>query len=279
VPGDDATAVTDTNLYVDSSRDSDITAEVAKDTPVTIVDGPITAADGTEWFWVRVWDSTGYMPAVDLDGVPTDTATETPADTTDTTETAPTRPWQEPIDYGVANDNVKCRVDVSTTADELIRVATGQTIEITGEEVWAEGIAWLPVNCAGVGGFIAKDFITLDSAAPVETEVATETPVETEVATETQVATETPVETEVATETPAETEVATEALTTTDAAAETETTVAVEVAGPVLPAIDVTVAIDDVVCRVDTTTSAPQITVVVTGPRSRSPARRSTPRA
>jgi N-acetylmuramoyl-L-alanine amidase len=271
VPGDDAIVVKDTNLYSDSSRDSNITAEVTVDTPVSIVDGPFTVDDGTQWYWVRVWEQTGYMPAVDLDGVAPAPATEeataeeaAPAES----ETVPTRPWQEPIKYGVANDNVMCRVDVSTSADDLIRVATGQTIEITGDEVWAEGIGWLPVNCAGVGGFIATDYVTVDAPeAAVETEVATE--VATEVVTEEVVETE--AATEVVTEEVVETQVPTEVVT--DAATETEAArnaVSSEVAEPVTagPAqvpINVTVAIDDVVCRVDVSTSAAQITVVANG--------------
>jgi N-acetylmuramoyl-L-alanine amidase len=273
-PGDDAVAQTDTGLYSDSSRDADVTAEVAKDTPVSIVDGPFSAGDGTQWYWVRVYDQTGYMPGVDIAGVEPAPATEAPADTETEAETAPTRPWQEPIDFGVVNDNVKCRVDVSTSAQELIRVATGQTIEITGQEVWAEGIAWLPVNCAGVGGFIASDYITLDTATQAATEVVTEAPTETEVATE--VVTETPAETEVATEVVTETEVVAAAATETQAATETEVvtetqaaaetgTVEAVTAGAAREPIGSAVAIDDVVCRVDATTRAPQITVVVTG--------------
>lgn len=69
VPGDDAVVLQDTRLYSETSRDSNVTAEVAKDTPVTIVEGPVTADDSTQWYWVRVYEQTGYMQAVDLEGL------------------------------------------------------------------------------------------------------------------------------------------------------------------------------------------------------------------
>ena len=279
VPGDDAVVLQDTRLYGETSRDADVTAEVAKDTPVSIVEGPLTADDGTKWYWVRVYEQNGYMQAIDLDGVAPAPPEEVPTDTATEPEAPATRPWQEPVDYGVANDNVTCRMDLSTSAQELTQVSVGQTVEITGLEVWAEGIAWLPVNCAGVGGFIASDYITLDSATEVATEVVTEvatevpTEVVTEVATEvpTEVVTEAPVETEVATdvvtEAPAETEAATQAATETEAVSEAgpaESTDAVT-AGPAGAPIGTAIAVEDVVCRVDATVDSVQITVFASG--------------
>jgi uncharacterized protein YraI len=288
VPGDDAVVLTDTRLYDETSRDANVTAEVAKDTPVSIVEGPFTADDSTQWYWVRVYEQTGYMPAIDLEGMAPAPAEEAPAETA-ATEAPATRPWQEPIDFGVASDNVSCRIDASTGSQELVLVTAGQTIEVTGQETWSEGIAWLPVNCAGVGGFIASDYIALDSATEVATEVVTETPTETQVATEvvteTPVATETQVATEVVTETqaaapaeteatdaaaPAETEAAgddaapAETEAADDAAAPAEATEAVT-AGPAGAPISVAIANDDVVCRVDVSIEATQITVFAAG--------------
>jgi cell wall-associated NlpC family hydrolase len=277
VPGDDAVVLQDTRLYSETSRDADVTAEVAKDTPVSIVEGPFTADDTTQWYWVRVYEQTGYMPADDLEGVAPAPVEDTPAETAADTEVPATRPWQEPIDFGVANDNVICRADSTTSAQELIRVAVGQTIEVTGQEVWVEGIAWLPVNCAGVGGFIASDFITFETATEVATEVVTEVPVETEVVTEvpTEVVTEAPVETEAATEVvteaPADTQAASEVPAETEAApadapAETEAAATEAItASPAGAPIGTAIATDDVVCRVDISTEAAQITVFAAG--------------
>ncbi|NLE79816.1 MAG: hypothetical protein GX610_09580, partial [Rhodococcus sp.] len=98
VPGDDAVVLNDTRLYSETSRDADVTAEVAKDTPVSIVEGPFTTDDSTQWYWVRVYEQTGYMQAVDLEGLAPAPTEETPAETENATDAPATRPWQEPVD-------------------------------------------------------------------------------------------------------------------------------------------------------------------------------------
>ncbi len=110
--------------------------------------------------------------------------TTTPADTstasTGDASTA-TLPWAQPIDYGVVVDNntlpadgLACRTAPGSGASEVVRLALGQSIEVTGQSQWVEGVEFLPINCAGQGGFVKKDYVQLDSeAAPVQ--VNTET--------------------------------------------------------------------------------------------------------
>ncbi|HEV2127864.1 MAG TPA: SH3 domain-containing protein [Thermomicrobiales bacterium] len=123
--------------------------------------------------------------------VSTESSESTTTSTTDenavTEQSAPANPWQEPIDYGVANDNVKCRKAASTSAREITVIYEGQTIEITGVEIWAEGISWTPVNCAGVGGFISTGYISVETETVEEPEVQVveETGVEESVVEET----------------------------------------------------------------------------------------------
>ncbi len=262
VPGDDAVVSTDTNLYTDSSLDADVRAEVVIDTPVTVQDGPFTAADGSLWYYVRVWDLEGYMPAIDLSGVAATEETTDAAPTPDTTATekpAPTAPWQEPIAYGVARDNVTCRTDATTSAEKIATVSLGQTIEITGVETWVEGMSWTPVNCAGVGGFIATDYITTEAEqAAAEEQVAEEAPAPVETPTPAPVV---PTPTEVVEQAPVTTDTTT---TETTDQATTE-----EPASAPAPAwqepIATLFASDNVICRAAASTAAPELTVVSMG--------------
>ena len=234
VPGDDAVVTNATNLYSDASYDASIQAEVATGTPVSIQDGPITGSDGSLWYAVEVWDIAGYIPANDLDRPGSG---ETEAESSDSTDdnaspevAVSVIPWQEPIDFGVADDNVKCRDAATTEGNEITTIFAGQTLEITGLETWVEGVSWTPVNCGGQGGFVATDFITTGND---ETEDAT-----TEA-----------------------TEVATEEAT----ADETEAAEATEETRGWLPPIDTLFTIDNVICRAAPSTTAQELTTIDSG--------------
>jgi cell wall-associated NlpC family hydrolase len=265
--------------------DSAVLSTITDQTPVSILEGPVTANDGSSWFLVSADGLTGYVeaafvaPSAPVDEAPAeevpvedevpaeDLPVEEEAPVEDVAEEAPVEeeapadipaiPWQDPIDYGVVVNNTQdgtfpdeglaCRPASDENTEATYRFQNGETIEITGEEFWAGDFAWLPVNCAGIGGFVkslyvevaadeveeapAEDVVTeevadvvTEEAAPEETEeVATEEVVTEEVVTEEVATEEVATEEEVVTEEVADVvteEVATEETVTEEAAPE-----------------------------------------------------------
>jgi N-acetylmuramoyl-L-alanine amidase len=121
--------------------------------------------------------------------------TTTEEDVTEDEPASSTLPWQQPIDYGVVVDNsnaplpadgLACRVAPNGSAEDITRLFVGQSVEVTGESTWAEGIEFLPINCAGQGGYVKAAYVQLNSenvVEEVEVEVVEEA-VEEEVAEE-----------------------------------------------------------------------------------------------
>jgi hypothetical protein len=172
--GDTATIATgggDATLRAEASFAGASIGSIPNGTDVFIIDGPITDTDGSIWYMAGVWEITGFISATILDGVE-DTSTTDPAPAAESTTTV--IPWQQPIDYGVVVDNsaaplptdgLACRVDGMGSAEVIMRLALGQSVEVVGEEVWSVGVAFLPVNCAGQGGFVKADYVALNSEA------------------------------------------------------------------------------------------------------------------
>lgn len=121
---------------------------------------------------------------VSLEPQAQDATESTPAEdsTTEDTTTEDTStagvPWAQPIDYGVVVDynnalpaeGLACRTAPGSGATVLIRLGLGESVEATGQTQWTEGIEFLPINCAGQGGFVKKEYVQLNSgAAPVDT--------------------------------------------------------------------------------------------------------------
>jgi cell wall-associated NlpC family hydrolase len=229
VPGQSAAVQTgggDVSLRSDPSSDAQVLSSVSDGTAVSILEGPVAGPDGSLWYFTSANGLTGYIAADMVAGDAVSTppeSTDTIADAADAPEdpaaaesagqavAAPSIPWKEPVDVGVVVDNVDeplpadglaCRVDARTDADVVVRLSAGNTLEVTGAEVWVEGVAFLPVNCAGAGGFVRGDFVQLNSEAAgadepeasteeeSTDEVVTEEPVTEEIATEDVVAEE-----------------------------------------------------------------------------------------
>ncbi len=236
------------SLRSDMSTNAPALQTVPEGTPLQILDGPLTAADGSVWYSVSVNGTTGYVAAEFVAGAsdnggaqgndnaqgdaaantePTAAATEAPQEPV-TGPAASTIPWKQAIAYGVVNDNIGqgvpdagivCRADVSASAAEITQVNPGDTVEITGEQIQSEGLTWYPVNCAGVGGFIDANWVQVTSqdqsgdAAPQDQTDPNAQAQQTEAPTE--VATEAP--TEVATVAPTEAPAQVETVAPTEA--------------------------------------------------------------
>lgn len=220
VPGDAATIAntggSGAPLRETVGYDSAVLTTIDEQTPVSILEGPIAANDGSLWYLVSVWDQTGYVDAafigsatpVDeppaeevpteqevVDEVPVEEAVDqVPAEDVpaeDVAEEAPVLPWQEPTDYGVVVNNIQdgtfpdeglaCRTAANEDASSTYRFGLGETVEITGAEFWEGDFSWYPVNCAGGGGF-AKGFyvsVAVETEEPaVEEAVVDEVPAE-----------------------------------------------------------------------------------------------------
>ncbi|MEJ7900589.1 MAG: hypothetical protein WKF63_02030, partial [Thermomicrobiales bacterium] len=212
--GDTATISTgggDATLRDSASSSGASIGSIPNGTEVYIVDGPLTDTDGSMWYQAGIWDITGYISSTLLEGESVgSSASEETTDEVASVETESTSviPWEQPIDYGVVVDNsnaplpgdgLACRAAAFGTADVIVRLAQGQSVEVTGVEQWAEGLAFLPVNCGGQGGFVKADYVALDSEP--ELQVVEET-VEEPVATEEVVVEEDVVQEDAATEEP-----------------------------------------------------------------------------
>jgi cell wall-associated NlpC family hydrolase len=250
VPGD-AAVITSSDgsgaaLRETVGYDAAVLSTISDQTSISILEGPISADDGSLWYLVSAGDLSGYVDAsfisssTPVDEVPAEDVPEEEVPAEDVpAEDVPAEdvpeeevpaeeipvdviPWADPVDYGVVVNNIQdgtfpeaglaCRTAANENATESYRFQIGETIEITGEEFWEGDFAWLPVNCAGAGGFVKSLYaeVAVEEAPVEETEVVTEeAPVEeTEVATEEAPVEETDVVTE---EAPVEeTEVATE---------------------------------------------------------------------
>ena len=200
--GDQGTVSGDIGLRIEPSYAAAVITEIPGDTEVSILDGPLTASDGSLWYSVTTLESAGYLPA----GAITSTSTEsssnsvsedlpnasnaTPGDAALETPEAATSvsPEQEVVEYGVVVDNVEaslpaeglaCRTEGATDADIITRIPEGATLEITGDELVGEVTSFFPVNCAAQSGFVNGDYVVLASdagaSAPIDaTEVTSD---------------------------------------------------------------------------------------------------------
>lgn len=183
LPGDTATIASgggDATIRDAASATGMSVGSVPDGTDISIMAGPIADTDGSLWYQAGVWDVTGYINASLLEDVDAPEPAEAEAEPASVEEPATqTIPWQQPIDYGVVVDNnnsplpgdgLGCRVDASGAADVIVRFGLGQSVEVTGAAMWAEGIEFLPVNCGGQGGFVKADYVALSSDVVAEPE-------------------------------------------------------------------------------------------------------------
>ncbi len=180
------------NLRSDISTidDSTVILELAQDTHVTIIDGPVVNDNGV-WFRVLVADPIeGWVEASLLTKVETETtdplanAPEAPA------EAKPVSglPWLEPIDSAVVVDDnaqlpaegLAVRVSATVDGEVLGRAPVGSTLDVTEARTWVGEQTFVRVNFNGQGGYVNGNFVVLNSevaAEPVAEEPVVEEPV------------------------------------------------------------------------------------------------------
>ena len=175
--------------------DAEASTEVASGTQVTILDGPVTAADGSLWYQVDVWGQVGYLPSYALSSgatPATDPALEGSQPVTDaalTTDPAVTDPAAAesgstdpaasggpgtPIGIayiaGTDGDGAVCHAAADYGAPQIAVLPEGSAVEVIGATVGE----WQPVNCNGTAGYVHASFISWDAAEAWGTEASTD---------------------------------------------------------------------------------------------------------
>ena len=176
---------------------------VSEGTVVNVLDGPITADNGSVWFQVQFGDNVGFIVSDFLaldNGTPIETATEAPTDTP--AESNGGGPADGVTGFAlILNTNgegVRCRVAPDSSSALIAVVPEGSQVSLLGV---AQG-EWQPVICAGTPGYVHIAYVSYDGSMPPGAayfgEPATEAPTEvpTDVVTEvpTEVVTEAPTE-------------------------------------------------------------------------------------
>ena len=162
------------------SYDDAVLAAFPEGTILDLTDGPIAAADGSQWFAVIVAGQAGYMVAdylVPTDDIPSPPAAEPPASDLPATETsAPDSavpPATPPPDLTPAaeettaetartTDVVNLRADPSADAPVLLVLPIDSTVSRTGDIT--DGFA--PVSYEGTTGWASIAYLELGAGAP-----------------------------------------------------------------------------------------------------------------
>jgi len=137
--------------------DAGILAAFPEGTAVSLNDGPLAAADGSQWFGVTVDGQSGYMVADYL--APT-TADAPPAEAAPP-EAAP------PSDAMLTTDAVNLRAEPAATAEVLLVIPAGASVTPTG----ATSGGFAPISYNGTPGWVAMVYLQpADGATPPATE-------------------------------------------------------------------------------------------------------------
>lgn len=169
---------------------STVVGSYSEGASLTILDGPVTAGDGTLWYRVAMTSSgeSGFMSSDFVwMGDATATATPPPAETPPTPVPAPgstAAVTGTATIVGTNGDPIRCRASAGTSGVVVASFAEGDAVQLTGDAV--DG--WQPVRCAGRDGWVFAEFIGKRVAA---TGAATQTATPTVAATATPAATAT----------------------------------------------------------------------------------------
>lgn len=163
-------------LRSDPGFEAGVVTPLANGTPVTVLDGPYPAADGSSWYQVDFSGQPGFVPAGHLSA--TGGSPAEPAPVTD--QAALEAPASDPgADFGVApaagpavtTSDVNLRADPDGNAAVLATVPPGAAIEVTG----AASGGYLPVMVNGSVGWIAAEFVQAGAtAAPPDQAITAE---------------------------------------------------------------------------------------------------------
>lgn len=154
--------------------DAAVLDTLAEGDPLTLTDGPITAADGSVWFGVDAGGRGGFVVADYLAPVSATTTTESgpagvaePAPVAETVTTAQPAPAADVAggEAATARQAVNLRAEPSTAAPVLAVVPSGGVVTRTGEAVGG----FAPVAYGGLSGYVAIDLLTTGAAPAAPT--------------------------------------------------------------------------------------------------------------
>ena len=165
-------------LRSDPGFEASVITPLANGTPVTVLDGPYPAADGSSWYQVDFSGQSGFVPAGHLGAGESQPA---PAEPVPVTDQAPVEaPVEAPVsDPGatsgvapaVTTSDVNLRAEPDGNAAVLATVPPGAAIEVTGVAI----AGYLPVVANGTAGWIAAEFVQAGAGtAPPEQAVTAE---------------------------------------------------------------------------------------------------------
>lgn len=162
------------NLRAEPGSSDDIISGLAQGDKVSIVSGPQTAGD-LDWYEVQTaFGEDGWLAAVYLGPLGSQTTTAAGAQT-ESTPTATTAVFPEGSYVFVKSDTLNLRADASIEAEIVFELADGQIGIVTGAPVTADDYDWYPVSFgtgdATVTGYVAGSLlsggITVGSTAVV----------------------------------------------------------------------------------------------------------------
>ncbi len=145
----------DVRLRAAPGYDAEVLAMLPEGTTVAVLDGPITADDGSVWYQAKTTAGTGYIVADFLAGATSETGTTTAADVNATEVT--TAAVGSDGQTATTTTALNLRSGPSTTNAVLLVMPAGSTVTITGN---AQN-GFYPVTYKGTGGWASTNFLTL----------------------------------------------------------------------------------------------------------------------
>ncbi|MBA3337465.1 MAG: SH3 domain-containing protein, partial [Chloroflexia bacterium] len=153
--------------------DSEVVTLLPEGTQVQLLDGPLTAADGTLWYQLMVGEQTGYIVHEFLaaDGAPEPAMSDPAVELEPALEPEPAvalAPDPALVPTGTIvktlGEGARCRIDATYSAGVITVLAEGAIVELG--DVAADG--WHAVVCEGQTGYVHLDYLLIDGAPPVE---------------------------------------------------------------------------------------------------------------
>nr|MDP9472999.1 SH3 domain-containing protein [Chloroflexota bacterium] len=152
----------DVRLRAAPGYDAAVLAMLPEGTTVAVIDGPISADDGSVWYQAETTDGTGYIVA---DFLAASSGTETTAATDVNAAEVTTAAVGSDGQTATTTTALNLRSGPSTTNAVLLVMPAGSTVTITGS---AQN-GFYPVTFNGTGGWASTNYLTLGGSGTTPT--------------------------------------------------------------------------------------------------------------
>lgn len=140
----------DVRLRATPSKSGSIINTISEGSTVDVVDGPVSASDGSVWYQVSFDGDTGYVISDYL------------ALAGGSSSDAPSGPSSNVVGQGLiagtSGDGVRCRASADGGSSVITVIPEGTFVDLTGSPVGN----WQPVNCGGQTGYVNADYVSYD---------------------------------------------------------------------------------------------------------------------